>query len=919
MKATTPGGTSNGVAFTVLVAPTLTSISPTSGLVGSTVTLNGTNLSGATSVSFNGTTQTTISSNTATSLTVVIPAGSTSGNVTVTTPGGTSNGVAFMVLVAPTLTSISPTSGLVGSTVTLNGTNLTGASVITFAGTSNNTVTSGFAVNAAGTQITGIVVPSGAATGNVRATTLGGTSNGVTLTVLVTPTITSFTPTSSPVGTSVVIKGTNFTGATAVVFNGTAAGGYVVNSATQITVSVPGGATTGPITVTTPDGTATSATSFTVTPDLVVSTGTVASPTAVAAGIYNSITVTSTGVAQLTGATTANTSITVNGTLLTNCQPLTGSATFTLAAGATLGICDPQGLSSTAGQGAVQTTGLRSFSTDASYTYNGTAAQVTGAALPPQVRSLRTSNANAVTLSAPTRVAQVLMVGGTGNFVLNGNSLTLLSSAAGTALVVNGSTGVVSGTATVQRYTDGALNPGAGYRHFSAPVANTTVADLATAGFAPEVSQASVYNSSATPGTTPLFPTVFGYDQSRLISASNSNYAAFDKGFFVPAGLGTALVPGQGYAVHIGASPLVDFQGTLGNGDLTVALARNSGATAPDAGWALVGNPYPAPLDWSQVLLADRSNLNGAVYVVQSTGSYAGGYRAYVNGQSTTGTNNPLIASSQGFWVRVSAGNTAGSLTFRNSQRVTDYAAQQVFQRGSADPRPVLRLTLTGAGLADGWVTYAQAGATPGFDREYDAAKLPNGHGLNLSSTGSSPLAIDGRPAFTLATVLPLAVGVPTAGRYTLTATALANLPAGLTAYLYDAQTEQTLALTAGTSYAFSVTNAQVAAPLLGRFTVQFAPTAPLAATSAALAAAVSVYPNPAREQVTLAVPGLAGTSAVRVELLNALGQVVLRQQAALPASGTHLVLPTAGLATGVYVVRLLAGPLVVTKRLTLE
>ena len=42
------------------------------------------------------------------------------------------------------------------------------------------------------------------------------------------PTITSFTPTSGTVGSSVVLTGTNFTGATAVKFNGTTAGSYTV-------------------------------------------------------------------------------------------------------------------------------------------------------------------------------------------------------------------------------------------------------------------------------------------------------------------------------------------------------------------------------------------------------------------------------------------------------------------------------------------------------------------------------------------------------------------------------------------------------------------------------------------------------------------------------------------------------------------
>jgi hypothetical protein len=78
------------------------------------------------------------------------------------------------------------------------------------------------------------------------------------------PTVTSFTPASGAVGTSVTITGTNFTGATAVRFNGTSAT-FTVASATSITTSVPTGATTGVISVTTAGGTANSASNFTVT------------------------------------------------------------------------------------------------------------------------------------------------------------------------------------------------------------------------------------------------------------------------------------------------------------------------------------------------------------------------------------------------------------------------------------------------------------------------------------------------------------------------------------------------------------------------------------------------------------------------------------------------------------------------------
>src|SRR5450759_5698045 len=62
------------------------------------------------------------------------------------------------------------------------------------------------------------------------------------------PTVTSFTPAAGPVGTTVTVTGTHFTGATKVAFHGVAAV-FSVNSATKITATVPSGATTGTIAV----------------------------------------------------------------------------------------------------------------------------------------------------------------------------------------------------------------------------------------------------------------------------------------------------------------------------------------------------------------------------------------------------------------------------------------------------------------------------------------------------------------------------------------------------------------------------------------------------------------------------------------------------------------------------------------------
>jgi hypothetical protein len=83
-----------------LNAPTITSFTPSNGVVGTTVTITGTNfdpLATNNTVKFNGTTA-TISSASATSLTVTVPTGATTGTITVTTPGGTAtSGSSFTV------------------------------------------------------------------------------------------------------------------------------------------------------------------------------------------------------------------------------------------------------------------------------------------------------------------------------------------------------------------------------------------------------------------------------------------------------------------------------------------------------------------------------------------------------------------------------------------------------------------------------------------------------------------------------------------------------------------------------------------------------------------------------------------------------------------------------------------------------
>ncbi|MDB5308070.1 MAG: Alkaline phosphatase [Gemmataceae bacterium] len=255
-------------SVTVVANPVITSVSPSSGATagGNTVTITGTSLGGATSVTIGGAVA-TITGDTPTQITVTAPAGAAGPavDVVVTTPGGvvTATG-AYTYAAAPTVTSISPTSGPTagGTTVTITGTGFTGATAVTFGGTAATS----FTVDS-DTQITAATPAGAAGAADVAVTTAGGTATATgAFTYVAAPAIAVVSPSSGPAagGTTVTITGTGFTGATDVTFGGVSGIGLTVVSDTQITVTTPAGAVGAvDVVVTTPGGSDTATGAFT--------------------------------------------------------------------------------------------------------------------------------------------------------------------------------------------------------------------------------------------------------------------------------------------------------------------------------------------------------------------------------------------------------------------------------------------------------------------------------------------------------------------------------------------------------------------------------------------------------------------------------------------------------------------------------
>jgi uncharacterized repeat protein (TIGR03803 family) len=155
----------------------------------------------------------------------------------------------FIVLVGPVPAATE------GTQVEILGQDFTSSSEVEFGGAKATTV------KLTGSTYIEATVPSGALTGPITVTTSSGTLSTL-VSLDVTPTVSAISPSSGPVGTEVTITGTGLTQATEVKFHGTKAT-FTVNSDSQITATVPSGATTGAISITTKGGTASSKT-FTV-------------------------------------------------------------------------------------------------------------------------------------------------------------------------------------------------------------------------------------------------------------------------------------------------------------------------------------------------------------------------------------------------------------------------------------------------------------------------------------------------------------------------------------------------------------------------------------------------------------------------------------------------------------------------------
>ena len=240
------------------VLPTVTAVSPASGAAagGTAITLTGTGFTTAYGVQFGSVPARSFQVVSDTRIDAVSPAGTGTHDITVTGVAGTSaTSTADLFTYAPNVTHVDPPGGAGGggTSVTVTGSGFTGATAVKF----GSAAVSEFVV-ISDTELLATSPPGGAVV-DVSVTTPAGTSTAVAPDryTYQSPVITGLSPADGPGGggTSVVLIGSGFTGATGVRFGSTPATDVTVLDDSTITATAPPGSGIVDVTATGPAGT----------------------------------------------------------------------------------------------------------------------------------------------------------------------------------------------------------------------------------------------------------------------------------------------------------------------------------------------------------------------------------------------------------------------------------------------------------------------------------------------------------------------------------------------------------------------------------------------------------------------------------------------------------------------------------------
>ncbi len=238
------------------------------------------------------------------------------------------------------------------------------------------------------------------------------------------------------------------------------------------------------------------------------------------------------------------------------------------------------------------------------------------------------------------------------------------------------------------------------------------------------------------------------------------------------------------------------FTGTLNTGDQSIALSGTI-INSVFNGWNLVGNPYPSTINWDAVGWT-KTNIDAAIYF-RSNGNYV----SYAAG---LGDATPYIPPMQAFWVRVTPGQTSGTLISTNDVRV--HNAHNTYKDLTLINTLHITATNNTNGLTDGTYIRFNQDATDAFDSRYDAYKMyaaDSAYPQVYTRSGNDDISINNISDLVGDRTIPLGFKTILSGQFTFTADLVSSFTNnGNSVFFEDLQTGTYQDLSANSSYIFN-------------------------------------------------------------------------------------------------------------------
>lgn len=396
----------------------------------------------------------------------------------------------------------------------------------------------------------------------------------------------------------------------------------------------------------------------------------------------------------------------------------------------------------------------------------------------------------------------------TPNELVSDGNLTLISTTDG--VTDNGSIGTilsgapVTGDVTVQRFIS---DEGNIWRYISSPVTNATIAD-----WQDDFPITGNFDDPSTgPGINSGTPSVYYYGESGSGIDKQLGWLAYPS-----SGLAenSPLIPGTGYSALMldGSNPtMVEVTGPINQGDFSFFVSYAG------SGWNLLGNPYPATIDWGNASGWSRTNVANAIYIRNNeAGNSNSVVASFVDGIGTNGGTG-LVATGQSFWVQALDVDPSLQINERAKSSSTG-----VFFRNH-DPVSMFRITLSSEHQTDEAVVRFSERASFGYDPEMDAKKFSQGS-INLSTNVESQdnMAINSIPTLTCAQTVRVKLNNTKPGNYRLSFTELSRLNLPYDIELIDNYSESAMQVLDNSIYQFNVTSDT--ATYKNRFTLSVLP-----------------------------------------------------------------------------------------------